>query len=298
MEKQTNIIRLANGYHVWTRKVGESPIKVLLLHGGPGLTHEYLENFQDYLLPEGIELYFYDQLGSYFSDQPDEPELWTIERFCEEVEEVRVGLGLDDFYLYGHSWGGMLAIDYALKYGEYLKGLIISSTTASMKSWDKHLLELRNSLPPDVIERMDVLEQLEKTDAKEYLELYWNYFGKKYICRTESMPEAVVRSEARINEQITEILLGTAAFEVNGLLRDWNRWDVLQNIDIPSLVITGRFDTMRATEIEEMARLLPMSRSAICENGSHLTMWDEPDIYFRHLITFLKDVEDGSFLTG
>lgn len=295
MAGQSKIIRLANGYHVWTRKAGEGPIKVLLLHGGPGLTHEYLENFQDFLVPEGIEIYFYEQLGSYFSDQPDDPDLWTIERFCNEVEEVRVGLGLDDFYLYGHSWGGMLAIEYALKYGESLKGLIISSTTASMKLWDKHLLELRDSLPSEVIERMEVLEQLGKTMTEEYHELSWNFFGKKYICRLESMPEAVMRSEARINEQIIEILLGTATFEVNGRLKDWDRWDVLQDIYIPSLVITGRFDNMRAAEIEEMARLLPISRSAICENGSHLTMWDEPESYFQHIITFLKDVESGSF---
>jgi len=106
-------------FHVWTKRIGNHPtMKVLLLHGGPGATHEYLEAFDSYFPAAGIEYYYYDQLGSYYSDQPHEPELVQLERFVEEVEQVRKGLGLDrsNFYLYGHSWGGLLAIEYALKY--------------------------------------------------------------------------------------------------------------------------------------------------------------------------------------
>jgi proline iminopeptidase len=106
---------------------GQAPIKVLLLHGGPGLNHIYLECFEDYLPQNGIEFYYYDQLGGLFSDNPDDPSLWTIERYTDEVEEVRKGLGLDQFYLYGHSWGGMLTYEYALKYGSRLKGAIVST---------------------------------------------------------------------------------------------------------------------------------------------------------------------------
>ena len=116
--------------------MGDNPaIKVLLLHGGPGATHEQWESVEQYLAPAGIEFYYYDQLGSYFSDQPDEPALWTTERFVEEVEQVRqaLGLGPDNFYLVGQSWGGMLAIEYALKYQENLKGLVISNMMASTR---------------------------------------------------------------------------------------------------------------------------------------------------------------------
>src|SRR5690625_4553156 len=133
MMAQSKIIPISGGFHVWTRKVGKSPIKILLLHGGPGCTHEYLEPFEEYLSDE-FEIYFYDQLGSYYSDQPNDPSLWTIERFREELEEVRQHLDLENFYLYGNSWGGMLGIEYALKYQVALKGLIISNMTASIPS--------------------------------------------------------------------------------------------------------------------------------------------------------------------
>src|SRR5688572_22743017 len=110
-------------FKVWTKRTGTNPkIKVLMLHGGPGLTHEAFEAFNSYFPAAGIEYYFYDQLGSFYSDQPDEPELWTIPRFVDEVEQVRQALKLDkeNFYLFGHSWGGMLAIEYALQHQEHL----------------------------------------------------------------------------------------------------------------------------------------------------------------------------------
>jgi proline iminopeptidase len=124
-------IETAKGtFHVWTKRVGNNPtMKVLLLHGGPGATHEYLEAFDSYFPAAGIEYYYYDQLGSAYSDQPDAPELWETPRFVEEVEQVRKALGLerDNFYLLGQSWGGILAIEYALKYQDHLKGLVIST---------------------------------------------------------------------------------------------------------------------------------------------------------------------------
>jgi len=115
------LIEVDGKYKVWTKKVGSGRIKVLTLHGGPDCTHEYLECFEDFLPQQGVEFYYYDQLGSAYSDQPDDPKLWTVERFREEVEQVRKGLGLEEFYLFGHSWGGMLGIEYALKYQKHLK---------------------------------------------------------------------------------------------------------------------------------------------------------------------------------
>ncbi|WKA56893.1 proline iminopeptidase-family hydrolase [Planococcus shenhongbingii] len=292
MEGQTNIIRLRNGFHVWTRKVGESPIKVLLLHGGPGLTHDYLENFQEYLPPEGIEIYFYEQLGSFYSDQPDQDELWNLERFCDEVEEVRLGLGLSDFYLYGHGWGGMLAIEYALKYGDSLKGLIISNITASTKSFVKSGNESRDALPAEVVEKMKSLEESGGSEGQEYENLYWEYYGKKHICRLDPKPEPVARTEKRINLNVLEPLMGDKEFDVNGALKDWDRWENLNDITRPSLVIAGRHDALYEEDIEEMGRRLPNSRVAYCEDGSLLAMWDDPNAYFKHILSFLQDVED------
>ena len=119
------MVPVVNGkYKVWTKKLGSGSIKVLLLHGGPGFSHEYLEAMESFLPPAGIEMYYYDQLGCNNSDQPDDPALWTLPRYVEEVEEVRRGLGLEQFVLYGHSWGGILAIDYALKYQRHLRGFV------------------------------------------------------------------------------------------------------------------------------------------------------------------------------
>src|SRR5262252_10224267 len=136
-------------YKVWTKKVGTGRIKMLTLHGGPGVTHEYFECFEDFLPGAGIEFYYYDQLGSAYSDQPDDTSLWTIDRFREEVEQVRSALGLENFYLFGHSWGGMLGIEYALKYQRHLKGLVISSMTASIPSYMTYAGKLKAALPPE-----------------------------------------------------------------------------------------------------------------------------------------------------
>src|SRR5699024_5872570 len=187
----SKVIQIGGGFHVWTRRVGESPIKVLLLHGGPGCTHEYFEVFEQYLPPEGVEFYFYDQLGSYYSDQPNDKNLWDIDRFREEVEEVRQKLGLEQFYILGSSWGGLLGIEYALKYGEELKGLIISNMTASIPSYVEYLNKIRNRLPQNIINSMEKYEAIGDYNAPEYVELIHEHLNKKHVCRLDPWPDAV-----------------------------------------------------------------------------------------------------------
>src|SRR5204863_2767162 len=131
------------------------------LHGGPGFTHEYLECFEDFLPKEGIEYYYYDQLGCGNSDQPEDTTLWTIDRYREEVEQVRKALGLENFYLYGQSWGGLLAIEYALKYQDHLKGVILSNITGSVESYITYLNKLRSQLPQSIQERLSFYEAKE-----------------------------------------------------------------------------------------------------------------------------------------
>jgi proline iminopeptidase len=140
------LVKLDNGFKVWTKRVGDGPIKMLLLHGGPGCTHEYFECFEDFFQRDKFQIIYYDQLGSHYSDQPEDISLWTVERFCDEIEQVRQALGLENFYLYGQSWGGLLAIEYALKYQNHLKGLILSNITGSVASYETYLNELRNQL--------------------------------------------------------------------------------------------------------------------------------------------------------
>src|SRR5437763_1882771 len=128
-------------FRVWTKRIGNNPkIKVLLLHGGPAAGHEYMECFESFFPKEGIEFYEYDQLGSSYSDQPKDSSLWTIDHFVDEVEQVRQALHLDkdNFYLLGHSWGGILALEYALKHQDHLKRLIISNMMSSCPDYGKY----------------------------------------------------------------------------------------------------------------------------------------------------------------
>jgi proline iminopeptidase len=298
MKAQSKLVPISGGFHVWTRRVGESPIKVLLLHGGPGSTHEYLECFESELPPEGIEIYFYDQLGSYYSDQPNDPSLWDIDRFREEVEEVRQFLHLDQFYLFGSSWGGFLSIEYALKYQQALKGLIISNMTASIDSYVRHINHLRNQLPKGIVDKMKHYEDKEEYGNPEYAALVDEYLNKKHICRLDPWPDSVVRGFGHINEQVYTTMQGPNEFLVTGTFKDWNRWDDLHKIVVPTLLLGGRYDTMDPEDKLEMVRRIPHSRVGICPNGSHLSMWDDPVAYFTFLKDFIKDVEAGNPITG
>ncbi len=162
-------------YNVWTKRVGNNPtMKLLLLHGGPGATHEYFEACDSYLPAAGIEYYYYDQLGSFYSDQPDEPELWEVPRFVDEVEQVRQALGLnqDNFYVLGHSWGGILALEYALQYQQYLKGLIISNMMSSIPLYNEYAQRvLMPSMDPEVLAEIKRYESAGDYENPRYMEL-------------------------------------------------------------------------------------------------------------------------------
>lgn len=162
-------------FKVWTKRFGTNPkIKVLLLHGGPAMTHEYMECFETFFLREGFEFYEYDQLGSYYSDQPTDSSLWTTERFVEEVEQVRQAIGADstNFYLLGNSWGGILAMEYALKYQQHLKGLLVANMMASAPDYGKYAEEvLAKQMKPEVLAEVRALEAKKDFGNPRYMEL-------------------------------------------------------------------------------------------------------------------------------
>lgn len=289
----SKIVPISGGFHVWTRRIGESPIKMLLLHGGPGSTHEYLKIFEDHLPPSGIEIYFYDQLGSYYSDQPNDVSLWNVERFREEVEEVRKYLGLDGFYLCGQSWGGFLAIEYALKYQDALKGLVISNMAASIPAYVRHINELRANVPADILRVLEKYEEAGDYEVQEYQTLLYEHLYNKHLCRLSPWPEAVTNGFGHINSQVYNTMQGPNEFVVTGTFKDWDRYADLHRITVPTLVLGGRHDTMDPADLEEMGRLIPNSRVGICENGSHLAMWDDTEAYFGFIKSFVRDVEEG-----
>ena len=277
-------------YKVWTKKMGSGPIKVLLLHGGPGFTHQYLEAMESFLPEAGIEMYYYDQLGTGNSDVPDDTSLWTIPRYVEEVEEVRQGLGLDNFVLYGQSWGGMLSIEYSLKYQQHLRALVLSNMTASIKSYLRRLEELKDLLTPESRANLDALEAAQDYDAPEYQRIMMEELYPQVLCRTKPWPEPVTRAFRDANLKIYNEMQGKSEFVVTGNFKDWDRWDDLHRINVRTLTIGAGHDTMDPEDLKKMAKLIPKGESLICPNGSHLAMWDDQTVYFAGLLAFLKSL--------
>jgi proline iminopeptidase len=195
-------------FRVWTKRIGNNPaIKILLLHGGPGCTHEYLEAFDSYFPAAGFEYYYYDQLGSYYSDQPDDPDLWDLPRFVDEVEQVRqaLGLGPDNFYLYGQSWGGLLAIEYALRYQQQLAGLVISNMMASIPAYNEYARSvLMPTMDQDVLAEIKGFEERGETDDPRYLELLLAHHYVEHVLRMppDDWPEPVNRMFGHLNQAV------------------------------------------------------------------------------------------------
>lgn len=277
-------------YKVWTKRVGSGPLKVLLLHGGPGFSHDYLEAMESFLPQAGIEMIYYDQLGCGNSDHPEDAALWTLPRYLEELEEVRAGLGLDNFVLYGHSWGGLLAIEYALHHQRRLRGLVISNMTAGIGSVLRHLATIKAGLPAAVRTQLAALEARGAYDAPEYQEIMMTHLYPQAICRIQPWPEAVMRAFGRVNTKIYNQMQGKSEFVIDGNLKDWERWDRLAEIRVPTLALGATHDEMDPADIRRMAQLLPKGTAAICRDGSHLSMWDAQAEYFGHLLKFLKTV--------
>jgi proline iminopeptidase len=277
-------------YKVWTKRIGRGPIKVLILHGGPGFSHEYLEALESFLPENGIEKYYYDQLGCNNSDQPDDNSLWTISRYVEEVEEVRRGLQLDHFVLYGHSFGGVLAMEYALKYQKHLRGLVISNMAASTKSYLKRTAALKTQLAPALLNKLNELEAKQAYDSPEYMRIMMEELYPKILCRTTPWPEPLTRAFRHANEKIYEQIQGKSEFLVTGNMKDWDLWDRLHEIKTKTLTIGAKYDEMDPDDMKKMAVLMPNAGSFICENGSHLCMYDDQAAYFASLLKFLHAV--------
>jgi proline iminopeptidase len=278
-------------YKVWTKRMGSGPLKVLLLHGGPAFTHDYLEAMESFLPQAGIEMYYYDQLGCGNSDIPDDPALWTLPRYLTEVEEVRRGLGLDHFVLYGQSWGGILALEYALNYQQHLRGLVISNMCAGTQSYLKWTAALRvKLLTPATLARFNALEAAKDYENPDYERIVMEDLYPKMICRLTPWPEPVTRAFRLANMKIYNQMQGKSEFEVTGNLKGWERWDRLHEIRVRTLTMGATYDEMDPADMVKMAKLMPNAISAICPNGSHLALWDDQAVYFDQLLAFLKSL--------
>jgi len=290
----------AGTFKVWTKRVGNNPTaRLLLLHGGPGSTHEYFEAADSYLPAAGIEYYYYDQLCSAYSDQPDDPGLWTIERFVDEVEQVRIALGLDssNFFLLGHSWGGILAMEYALAHGENLKGLVISNMMASIPAYNEYADQvLMPAMDQDALAEIKAIEAAEDYKNPRYMELLVPNHYEHHILRMPAAdwPDPVTRAFGHLNYDIYLAMQGPSELGARGILGDWDRTASLAEITAPTLVIGAAHDTMDPAHMQWMASQLPNGRYLHCPNGSHMAMYDDQQTYFDGLINFIEDIDSGT----
>ena len=281
-------------FNVWTKRIGNNPkIKLLLLNGGPGATHEYFECFENFLPAEGIEIIYYDQLGCGNSDNPNDVALWDLAHYVEEVEQVRKALNLDasNFYMLGHSWGGILAMEYTLKYQQNMKGLIISNMMSSCPEYGKYAEEvLAKQMDPKVLAEINQIEAAKDFTNPRYMELLLPNFYEKHILRfpAKDWPEPVNRSFAKMNQSLYVTMQGPSEFGISGKLEKWDRKADLKNITIPTLVIGAKYDTMDPKHMDEMAKLVQNGTYLFCPKGSHMAFYDDQKVYFEGLIPFLK----------
>lgn len=287
-------------FRVWTKRIGNDPrIKLLLLHGGPGFTHEYFELFDSYLPAAGIEYYYYDQLGSYYSDQPEMPDdMLALPRFVDEVEQVRRALRLDEsnFYLLGHSWGGILAIEYALQHQAHLKGLIISNMMASIPQYNEHAERvLMPSMDQAALAEIRQLEAAGRHEEPRYMELLLPNHYEHHVLRMPAAewPEPVNRAFKHMNPRVYVPMQGPSELGAGGKLANWDRTADLKRITVPTLTIGAQHDTMDPQHMAWMAAQLPRGQHLHCPNGSHLAMYDDQPTYISGLVRFINGVDGG-----
>ncbi|QEA31123.1 proline-specific peptidase family protein [Secundilactobacillus malefermentans] len=301
MKQGTTIITLDNGYHLWTNTQGEGDIHLLALHGGPGGTHEYWEDTAQQLKKQGlnVQVHMYDQLGSFYSDQPDydDPKIadkyLTYDYFLDEVEEVRQKLGIDKFYLIGQSWGGALVQMYAAKYGQHLKGAIISSMVDNIDDYTKHINQVREeALPAEAVAYMKEKEASGDWDDAKY-QSYVDVLNDGYVDRKK--PAAISHLASTMATAVYNVFQGDNEFVVTGKLKEWNFTDKLKDIKVPTLVTFGEHETMPLDTAKRMAKAIPHARLATTPEGGHHHMIDNAPVYYDHLATFIRDVESDNF---
>lgn len=282
------------GYKVWYRIVGaedSDKLPLLCLHGGPGAAHDYLEPLEA-LADTGRRVIFYDQLGCGNSDHPPDPSLWTVDLFLDEIGAVRDALGLKRLHLLGHSWGGMLAIEYALTRPESLASLILASAPASVPQYIEGARGFVNALPTETQQRLIKHEEAGTTDDPEYQEAM-NEFYRLHLCRVEPWPECLMRTFEKFsqNPEVYNTMWGPSEFYATGLLKDWDRSGRVGEITAPTLITSGRYDEVTPESVEPVHRAIQGSTWVLFEESSHMPHIEEAERYASTVADFLATIE-------
>jgi proline-specific peptidase len=284
MMAQEGFIEVPGG-RVWYRSVGEGGgTPLLCLHGGPGFTHYYLEPLE--ALADRRQVIFYDQLGCGRSDRPGDLSLWTVDRFVEELAQVRAALGLDRLNLFGSSWGGMLAMQYVLDRQPELESLILCGSPASMIRWVEDCAELLAAEPDEVRRTIREHEEAGFTGCPEYQAAILGFY-REHVCRMSPWPAGLERSFAEAGFDVYTTMNGPSEFTVTGTLKTWTVMDRLGEITVPTLLVGGRYDECTPGHMEEMHRRIPGSQLATIEDASHLCFAEQPEKFNELVNAFL-----------
>ena len=274
------------GGQVWFKRVGGGAGRPLLVvHGGPGLPHTYLRSLES--LADKREVIFWDQLGCGNSECPSNTALWTMERSVAEMDAVVQALRLDRFHVFGNSWGGMLAQQYALDVASGVISLTISNSIASIPQFAEMVARLKSELDPATQAAIVRHEAAGTTHSAEYQAAVrtWN---ETYLCRVRPWPAELVDAFRHMGAEIFETMFGPSDFHLVGTIRDWDVFDRLAEIAVPTLVLAGRYDECVPEHMREMHRRIAGSRFELFESSAHMPFIEEPDRFDRVMRDFLR----------
>lgn len=279
-------------FNTWYRIVGEDDpgkFPLLCLHGGPGMPHDYMASLVR-MARTGRRVIFYDQLGCGRSDRPDDPSLWTVDLFLDELRTVIDHLELQRYHLLGSSWGGMLAMEHALTKPSGLASLILASAPASIPQWIAEANRLRQDLRPDVQETLTRHEEDGTTDHPAYAAATMSFY-RRHLCRLDPWPESLDRTFENMGDQVYSTMFGPSEFHATGLLKDWDIIDRLPEIDLPTLVTSGKYDEATPLVAQTVRDGIPNAEWVLFEHSAHMAFAEEPERYMQVLGDFLDRVE-------
>jgi proline iminopeptidase len=273
-------------YRVSSGSGGATPL--LCLHGGPGSTHNYFTPLDR--LADERPVVLYDQAGCGRSERAPDAE-WAVESFLEELAVLRAALGLDEVHVLGSSWGGMLALEHALAAGG-VRSLVLSSTLSSVEQWQREVRRLRDALPADVVEVLDRCDRTHTYDTPD-CEAALEVFDATYVYRGAAGTAELERMLAERGPEAYRSMWGPNEWTVTGALAGWDVRSRLGEIDVPCLVIRGRYDLCTEVIARTLVDALEDARSLVFEESSHMPVVEERDRYVREVARFLRDVDRG-----
>lgn len=282
------------GYRLYYRAVGppDAPATVLVLHGGPGMSHDYLLSLRD-LTKWGYRVVFFDQLACGRSEIPPGTDLFSLAHHVEETEGVRAALGLGRVHLLGSSYGGLLALSYAIQYQRHLRSLITVGGLSDVPFTEREMNRLVDEMPAEDGRAIRQHGHPGGFDHPDYVRAV-DRFYRTYLCRLPEWPAELTRTlELGLQRPVYAYMNGPNEFTISGTIRDVDITADLPRIAVPTLVLGGRYDEVTPAVAERIHRAIPGSRRVTFENSSHTPFWEERERLMTVVADFLAEVDRG-----